>query len=412
MKKQNIMPAVVLGTICLIAALLLSVVNMFTAPIINEAQDRAANEALLVVLPGGSNFEELEIDGEYPKVIKQGYKADGGYVFRAEVTGKNPGLVVMVGIDESGKIVATKVIGDKESPGYANKVASEIEGSEGAYSGMTLDSFETHIVSSASYTSGAYGEAVKAALQAYAIANDVEVDVRTPEQILADNCNAALGTEGLVFERLFLVESLEGVDAVYVPKDNSGRVYRVGENYVGVKADGTISNIGSVDEAVITEAENKLSSSKLTEITDIPDGISKTTVKKIFVTDSGNYVFELVAKGYQVLFDYGNGTVINIKLSISADGKIIDCLTLSHDETEGVGDVCATDEYYSQYIGATNEDIVITVKYPDAHADQIAPDNTDIGAIASASLTTHGYQKAVKTAFEAYEILTGGVAND
>lgn len=412
MKKQNIMPAAVLGSICLIVALLLSFVNMVTGPVIKAAQDKAANESLLDVLPGGSNFEMLAIDDKYPAVIDLGYKADGGFVFCAEVTGKSSGLVIMIGIDDNGKIVATKVIADQETDGYDANVFPNVEGTEGAYKGMALDSFEPYLVSGATLTSKAYGDAVKAALQAYAVANNVEVDIRTPEQILQDNCNAALGTTGTEFEKWFATEILDGVNAVYEAKDGSGRVFVIGEKFVGVKADGAMVNDDVEDRLTIAAANDLISASKLTEVTDIPDGISKTTVKKIYVTDSGNYVFELVGKGYQALFDYGSGEVMNIKLSISADGKIIDCLTVSHAESDGFGSVCGTEEYYAQYRGASNEDIIVTVKNPDAHADQISADNTDIGAIASSTFTTSGYQKAVKAAFNAYEILTGGVAND
>ena len=244
------------------------------------------------------------------------------------------------------------------------------------------------------------------------IANGGEVDVRTPEQILQDNCNAALGVEGVVFEKWFATEVLEGVDAVYVAQDGSGRVYVIGESFVGVKADGAIVNIGSADAMIVAFANDKISSSNLKEVTELPETINRKTITGVYVTDSGNYVFDVVAKGYQALFDYGNGANINIRLSISADGKIIDCLTVSQEESKGYGDVCATEDYYAQYRGASKDDINVTVKSPDAHADQISPDNTDVGVIASATFTTYGYQKAVKSAFEAYETLTGGEAND
>ena len=194
----------------------------------------------------------------------------------------------------------------------------------------------------------------------------------------------------------------------HVAEDNSGRVYVIGETFVGVKADGTVVNAGSTGEAAVMAADAIINASNLTEITTLPEGVNTKTVKKIYVTDSGNYIFELEAKGYQALFDYGNGTVINIKLSISADGKIIDCLTVSHAESQGFGDACATEEYYEQFRGSSASDIVVSVPSPDAHADQIATDNTDIGAISSATFTTYGYQKAVKAAFEAYEILIAG----
>ena len=74
--------------------------------------------------------------------------------------------------------------------------------------------------------------------------------------------------------------------------------------------------------------------------------------------------------------------------------------------------ISVTEEYYEQFRGAAKDEITVTVKAPDYHSDLISPDNTDIGVIASATYTTYGYQKAVKAAFDAYEILTGGGAND
>jgi hypothetical protein len=144
----------------------------------------------------------------------------------------------------------------------------------------------------------------------------------------------------------------------------------------------------------------------MTELSDLPEGVDTTIVKKAYVTASGNYVFDLEAKGYQAGFEYGNKTPIQIKVSISAEGKIIDCLTVSHQESKGYGDVCATEEYYDQFRGSGTSDIVITVTHPDYMMDQISPDNTDKGAIASATYTTAGYQKAIKAAFTAFEKLT------
>ena len=408
MKKANFMPTIVLGSICLVVALLLSLVNSVTAPVIEAAQNAAANEALIVVLPDGKNFEEITLDEKYPAAITKGYKADGGFVFQATVTGKSAGLIVLCGIDSEGKIVGTAVIADQETDSYDANVFPAVTGTEGAYRGMDINHFAPYLVTGATLTSKAYGEAVKAALQAYVIANGGSVDVRDPEQILQDSCNEALGTTDVKFTKWFATEALEGVDAVYVAEDNSGRVYVIGETFVGVKADGTVVNAGSADEAAVMAADAIINASNLTEITILPEGVNTKTVKKIYVTDSGNYIFELEAKGYQALFDYGNGTLINIKLSISADGKIIDCLTVSHAESQGFGDACATEEYYEQFRGSSASDIVVSVPSPDAHADQIATDNTDIGAISSATFTTYGYQKAVKAAFEAYEILIAG----
>ena len=404
--KNKIMPTLVLAAICLVVAFSLAMINEITAPIIKDAQNQASNAALLEVLPNGENFEEIALDEQYPPAITMGYKADGGCVFQATVSGKNSGLIIMIGISDEGKIVGTKVIADQETDDYDVKVFPLVSGTEGAYKDMTLDSFEPVLVAGATLTSKAYSEAIKASLQAFAIAGGGSVDIRTPEQILQDNCNAALGTNGVTFTRWFATEVIEGIDAVYEAEDNSGRVFVIGETFVGIKADGSI--VGSSAEAdKILAANVAVSGSALTEITELPEEVTALkSVKKIFVTESGNYVFELEAKGYQALFDYGNGTPIQIKLSISADGKIIDCLTVSHAESQGYGDACATEEYYNQYRGENASDVKPSVSYTDAHADQISPDNTDIGAISSATFTTYGYQKAVKEASVAFNLLT------
>lgn len=405
--KKNLFPSLVLGCICLVVAVLLSVVNMFTAPIIEARQNAAANAALLEVLPEGKNFKEVELTDEYPVIVTKGYVADGGCVFQMEVTGKSTGLIIMVGVDSEGKVTGTKVIANQETPSYAEKVFPTLEGTDGKYTGMTLDGFEAQLTSGATLTSKAYSEAVKAALQAAILASGGSVDTRTPEQILKDNCNAALGTTDVEFSRWFATEEITGIDTVY--ESEAGRVYVIGESFVGVKADGTVSGDENADaRAKAIAADAVIKASTLTEITDLT-GLDND-ITKAYVTASGNYVFVVLGRGYKYESNYEFVGIeegeMEIKISISSEGKIIDVFTVSHKESKGFGDVCATEDYYEQYRGAENDDIVITVPYPDFHDDQISSDCTDIGAISSSTFTSTGYQTAVKVAFETFEILT------
>lgn len=410
--KKNLLPSIVLGSICLVVAVLLSVVNMFTAPVIAGRQNAAANAALLEVLPEGKNFKEIEITSEYPEIVTKGYTADGGCVFQMQVTGKSSGLIIMCGVNSEGKVTGTKVIANEETPSYAEKVFPTVEGTNGKYTDMTLDNFEPQLVAGATLTSRAYGEAIKAALQAAILASGGSVDTRTPEQILQDNCNAALGTEGVEFVRWFATEILAGVDKTYVAKDNSGFVFVIGEKFIGVNASGVVTEgVSAEDTQTVSAAYTLASATTLTELTDLPEGI-KEEVTKISVTATGNYVFELSSKGYDSLFEFSNGHLsgntqpIIIKLSISADGKIIDCVTVKHSESKGYGDKCATDEYYDSFAGKTDDDIKLSVTSPDYMLDQIPTDSTDVGAISSATYTTYGYQKAIKSAFAAFNLLT------
>lgn len=411
MKKNVFMPAIVLCSICVVVAILLSAINMLTGPIIDAQQNAAAAEALLEVLPDGKDFKEIEITSEYPEAVTAGYQADGGFVFKMNVTGKSSGFVIMCGIDSNGNVVGTKVIANEETPSYAEKVFSQLEGIDGKYKGMTLDSFDPYLVSGATLTSRAYGDAIKAALQAATIAAGGSVDTRTPEQILQDNCNAALGTNSLKFTKWFALEKLEGIDAVYVTDDQTQSVYVIGESFVGVKSGAVVTADASDENKALVLAADAIVGAITLEDVALPDGVAQT-VKSIKKASNGAYVFELSANGYQATFDWGDGTPISIKLAISADGKIIDVLTVAHNETEGLGDACASEEYYEQYRGKGDDDVKISSKYPNHDGTDLIPsDSTDVGIIASATYTTVGYQTAIKDAFKAFNLINAEGGN-
>lgn len=380
MRKEHIKPTLVLGLICLVAALVLSAVNLWTAPIIEAAQNAAAEEAFRVVLPDGKNFKKLTLNDKYPSVITAAYEADGGYVFQATVTGKSSGLIVLCGVSTDGKIVGTKVIADQETDDYDKNVFPLVEGTDGKYRDMTIDSFEAFMVSGATLTSRAYGNAVKAVLQAYVVASGGTVDYRTPEQI---KCCEALGVDNATFTKWFATEVVEGVDAVYIADGGEGRVFVIGDTYIGVNADGEITNPDGVDTALIEAANATVAGATLTEVAK-PAG-TKSTITKIYETSGGGYVFEASTSGYEHSY-----APILLKVSISADGKIIDCVTLSHNESKGFGDKCATEDYYDSWRG-TGADEVDTS-----------------GVISGATQTTKGYQRAIKAAFEAFALLTEG----
>ena len=417
MKKSNLMPSLVLVAICIVATLLLSVINLFTAPIIEERENAKANAALAEVLPGGSNFKSLELSDSYPKSVIEAYSADGGFVFRTVGNGRNGDIVVMVGVTADGKIAGTKVITTSETPKYADSVYSEVEGKNGKYNGQDSESFAEVIIAGSTMTSQGFAGAVKAALNAYTVANGGSVDDRTPEEILQDNCNAALGTSKIKFTKWFKCESVVGVDAVYEAENDGGRVYVIGDSFVGVK-DGAVTTADATDEnkAAALAADSVISASTLEDITTSLDAFKDALVTeknakitKAYKTASGNLLFEMEANGHAVKGDHGNGTPIKIKIAISKDGKIIDVVTVSHAESKGYGDKCATDEYYEQYRGKGDDEIKVSAgSYAGYTDDYISADTTDVGAIASATNTTLGYQKAVKLAFKAFELLIGG----
>jgi electron transport complex protein RnfG len=400
MKNSKIMPAVVLSAICLVVGLLLAFINSLTAPIIADAQNQAANAALIEVYPGGSDFKQLDLSGyTLPESITAAYsEGSGGYVIQSTVTGYKSGLVIMCGINKDGKIVGADYIASNET------LSAEV-GLGDRFVNKGEDEMTPDIVagSTAKLTTGAYYNAILDAFKAFTVFNGGTVDIRTPEQILQDNCNAALGTEGKTFEKWFATEEI-GVDALYITDD--GAVALIYGTYVGINADGTVSTegvnaetgekeiIGDGHYAAAYSAYILYSESVLTEVAK-PEGASRL-VTKIYKTASGNYVFEATASGFSANY---HGSDIILKVSISADGKIIDCLTVSHSESKGYGDACATEEYYDSWRGVSAENIVVSEA-------PITDATVDPGAIAGATYTSNGYQKAIRAAFKAFELLT------
>ena len=387
MKKENIMPTVVLSVICVAVALLLAVVNMVTKPIIDKAANDKANATLTVVLPEGESFEEIDLSTvELPASVTKAYKETNGkgYVFEMSVSGYKSGLVIMCGVDAEGKITGSKYTASSETFGKENDL-------DNAYNGQALDSFAPNIISGATKTSNGYADAVKAALQAHVIMGGGSVDLRDPAQILNDNCNAALGTEGLTFTKWFAVEVLDGVDAIYTAEGTKSVVMSIGEAFVGVGEDGKAvgADVDADAKAKAEAAYAVYTASKLSEVT-LPEGVSKN-VLKAYATETGNLVFELQAAGYGINGEYHtSGEHILIRVAITADGKILDCFTISQSESEKVGDVCATEEFTTRFDGKTEADL----------------DGVD--GVAGATITFTGYKEALRRCFTAVTILEGG----
>ena len=81
-----------------------------------------------------------------------------------------------------------------------------------------------------------------------------------------------------------------------------------------------------------------------------------------------------------------SGEYLVIRIAISKDGKILDCFTLYQAETKGIGDACASESFYGQFDGKTEESY------------------REIDAISGATLTTNGYLKAIENSYKAFNI--------
>lgn len=173
--KDIIKPIAVLACICLVVTALLAYVNTVTAPIIAEAELKAAEEARTEVLPKADSFEMLEIEN-LPETVTEVYRAENGtgYVFMLETDkGYSSDMKLICGISADGTIEACKTLSHNETSGLGSKTAEDPYRSQ--YVGKTADTLsQVDAISGATISSNAYMSAIEAAFEAFEMAKEAE----------------------------------------------------------------------------------------------------------------------------------------------------------------------------------------------------------------------------------------------
>lgn len=177
LKKQNLMPVLVLGVICLVVAIIMGAINLVTAPKIEEQVIAAANAAKLAVLPTADplSFTEVDVTDDYPDEVTKIYKADTGYVFELKVKG-NDVMTVMCGVDNDGNITGVKEVEQKETKSFWAKVTHLVAGSDSPYAGKNSSTLTPDLVGGATKSSTAIYNAVKTSISAFAVTGGGEVE--------------------------------------------------------------------------------------------------------------------------------------------------------------------------------------------------------------------------------------------
>lgn len=182
-KKENkiwtlLAPVVVLVSICLVITAALAGTNAVTQPIIDAASQKAADAALIVVLPSGEGFEEMALEG-LPEGVTAASKAGNGagYVFTISTKGYTGGLVVMVGLDDKGAVSGVKVLASEETAGIGSEVIKDGSTFMAQLPGVT-DVGDIQSVSGATMTSVGMKGAIQSAFDAYTIANGGKVEAK------------------------------------------------------------------------------------------------------------------------------------------------------------------------------------------------------------------------------------------
>lgn len=184
--KDILTPTVSLFVICLVATLLLAVVNNVTAAKIAEQTAKSEAEARVAVLPDAKDFNEVDKDNDGTADYYEGVDANGetvGYVFNATGDSKGYGgaVSVTVGIAADGKITGI-VPGDlsNETPGLGQNAgkakwqtqfigeSGELEVVKGDEKAATDTSDgKINAITSATITSKAVTSAVNAAVEEF-----------------------------------------------------------------------------------------------------------------------------------------------------------------------------------------------------------------------------------------------------
>lgn len=173
-----------LFVICAVAAGLLAGTNQITAPLIEQRNEQANNEARQVVLQDASEFKLLDSNkyksGSSVEVVEVYEGLNGsdvaGYTIKVLPSGYGGEIELMVGIKTDGTISGVNVGNMTETPGlgakakeepfysqYAGKPATELSVIKGGTPGET----EIQAISGATITSDAVTSGVNAAVEVY-----------------------------------------------------------------------------------------------------------------------------------------------------------------------------------------------------------------------------------------------------
>jgi len=173
MKKEFVMPILVLTLICLFISAALAITNNFTGPVIAKAAADRAEAARSEVIPEADSFELLQVEG-LPQTVREVYKTtnNAGYVFMLTVSGYGGDINIICGIAPDGTIISAKTLAHTETKGMGSKITEEPFA--GQFPGKDASLEGVDAISGATISSRAYINAVKDAVAAYEIVKGVQ----------------------------------------------------------------------------------------------------------------------------------------------------------------------------------------------------------------------------------------------
>ena len=166
--------AITLLLITAVVAAALAAVNSVTAPKIQAINEQKTQTAIEAVLPGGG--EEIAFTDD-SGIVSTIYKGQSGYAVEVTPSGFNGTVTMMVGVDNTGKVLGISVVNHTETAGLGAEAASQgaagtafrsqFTGMSGSVS-VTKDGGQVDALTGATITSRAVCTGVNAALNAVA----------------------------------------------------------------------------------------------------------------------------------------------------------------------------------------------------------------------------------------------------
>lgn len=110
-----------------------------------------------------------------------------------------------------------------------------------------------------------------------------------------------------------------------------------------------------------------------------------------YVTDAGDYVFDVQSAGY-----HGD---VELMIGIASDGTVAGIQIVSEDETDGIGTNALTEDFFSTFTGLAAEG-TLTVEEPGSG-------ETQVDGVSGATFTSNAVVADLNIAFDAYAQLGG-----
>ena len=168
LKKDFIIPILVLMMICFVASGALSLVNSVTGPVIEAEEEERTNTSMHNQIPSAIDFEPVDKQG-LPSSVYAVYRAtnDAGYVFIVTDIGFSGEVKVICGIDPDGRLTGSEALEHSETKGIGTIIDQASFTDQFIGKDSRLEGVST--VTGATISTSAYVRAIEAALEAFEI---------------------------------------------------------------------------------------------------------------------------------------------------------------------------------------------------------------------------------------------------